>query len=148
MFLLMLGVAVSLAVVQAPPPNPACSLLTSSQVTSLIGAAKATPMSSTPMGSSCMLQAGDKILTVLIVNASSPEGATRQFDSKKKIVSGEAVPGWTLPAYAGSQRPAAAVVGFLKGQTFIEVKVVDSAQALEALRVKLTDVMKEIAGRK
>ena len=144
---MLLLAAVSLVSAQTPSTaNPACALLTSAQITSLIGAAKTVPVSATPMGSACMLTAGDKILTLLIVNTSSPDGATRQFESHKKIVSGAPIPGWTLPAYAGSQK-SAAVVGFLNGQTLTEVKMSDPAQSAEAVGVKLRTVMKEVAGR-
>ena len=100
--------AASLVSAQTPSTaNPARSLLTSPQVTSLIGAAKTVPVSVSPMGSACMFTAGDKILTLLIVNTSSPDGATRQFESKKKVASGQPIPGWTLPAYAGAAPPPA-----------------------------------------
>ena len=139
--------AASLVSAQTPSTaNPACSLLTSPQVTSLIGAAKTVPVSVSPMGSACMFTAGDKILTLLIVNTSSPDGATRQFESKKKVASGQPIPGWTLPAYAGS-RAAATVVGFLNGQTFTEVIMADPAQSAEAAGVKLRAVMKAVAGQ-
>ena len=144
--MLMLGVALSLAAAQTPQDNPACALLTMPQVTSLIGAAKAIPVTSAPTGSTCMWQAGDKVVTVLISTAPSPEGATRAFEAKKKMVSGEAVPGWSQPAYAGVQRTAVAV-GFLKGRTLIEVKVRDARQSPEELGPKLKAVMKDIAAR-
>jgi len=144
--MLMLGVALSLAAAQTPQDNPACALLTMPQVTSLIGAAKAIPVTSAPTGSTCMWQAGDKVVTVLISTAPSPEGATRVFESKKRMVSGEAVPGWSLPAYAGVQR-AAVAVGFLKGRTLTEVKVLDARQTAEELGPKLKAVMKAIAAR-
>jgi hypothetical protein len=146
--MLMLGVAMSLAAAQTPPDNRACALLTTSQVTSLIGAAKALPVTSAPTGWTCMWQAGNKVVTVLIATAPSPEGAARVFESKKRMVSGEAVPGWTLPAYAGVQRPTAVAVGFLKGQTLTEVKVLDALQKAEELSAKLKAVMKEVAARK
>jgi len=145
--MLMLGVALSLAAAQTPQDNPACALLTMPQVTSLIGAAKAIPVTSAPTGSTCMWQAGDKVVTVLISTAPSPEGATRAFESKKKMVSGEAVPGWSLPAYAGVQRPKAVAVGFLKGRTLTEVKVLDARQTAEELGPRLKAVMKDIAAR-
>ena len=145
--MLMLGIALFLAAAQTPPDNPACALLTTSHVTSLIGAAKALPVTSAPTGSTCMWQAGDKVVTVLISTAPSPEGATRAFEFKKKMVSGEAVPGWTLPASAGVQRPTAVAVGFLKGRTLTEVKVLDARQTAEELGPKLKAVMKEVAAR-
>ena len=148
MLLIMLSAFVVLLAPQTPSPNPSCSLLTPAQVTSLIGVAKATPVSSGPLGSACRLQAADEVIVVLIVNGTSLEDSTRQFESKKRIASGAALPGWTLPAYAGSQGPTVSVVGFLKGQTFIEVKVVDAPPATEGMSAKLQAIMKEIAGRK
>jgi hypothetical protein len=56
--------ALSLMLAQAPPVNVACGVLTSAQVTSLIGAAKTLPAGSAPNGSSCMFQNEDKIITV------------------------------------------------------------------------------------
>jgi hypothetical protein len=94
-----------------------------------------------------MWQAGDNVVTVLIVAAPTPEGATRAFEAKKRMVSGEAVPGWSLPAYAGVQRPGAVAVGFLKGQTLTEVKVLDRHTA-EDLGPRLKALMKEVAARK
>jgi len=145
MFLLAV---MSLLFAQTPSPaNPACSLLTTAQITSLIGAARTVPVSAAPMGSSCMLTAGDKILTVLIVNNNTPDGATRQFESKKLMMSGQSMPGWTLPSYAGNLK-SAAIVGFLNGLVLTELKMADPAQAAEAMLVKLQAVAKDVAGRK
>ncbi len=145
MFLLA---AVSLLFAQTPPAaNPACSLLTTAQITSLIGAAKTIPVTATPTGSTCMLKAGDdKMLTVMIANTSSTDGATRAFATRKSMIAGQVMPGWTLPAYEGT-RPSISVVGFLKGQTFTEVKLQDRTQGQEATAVKLRAVMKDVAGR-
>ena len=82
----------ALAFAQTPPANPACALLTEAQVTSLIGAAKAMPVSANELGASCMLIAGgnsDRIITVLIVNNKTPDGATRQFESAKAVAAGK-----------------------------------------------------------
>jgi len=145
MFLLA---AVSLLFAQTPPAgNPACSLLTTAQVTSLIGTAKTLPVTATPTGSTCILKAGDdKMLTVLIANTNSPDAATRVFASKKLMMKGQPMPGWTLPAYEAT-RPSVSAVGFLKGQTFTEVKLQDRTQDKEAAAVKLRAVMKDVAGR-
>ena len=138
----------SFAIVQGSAPNPACTALNAAQVTSLIGAAKTIPISAAPGGSTCMFQAGDKIITVLIVNNESAEAATRMFDSKKRIASGSDVTGWPVPAYSGHQPPAAVIVGFLKGTILTEVKLVDSTKYPEGLETRLKAVVKEIAARK
>ena len=135
------------ALIQAPPVNQACSLLTAAQVSSLIGAARTMPVTAAPNGSSCMFQNKDSIITVLVATASSAEGAQGLFSSKKRIASGTDVSGWGAPAYAGSAKTAA-VVGVLMKQTLAEVKVLDSTQTAEALGMKLQAVMKEVAGRK
>ena len=143
-----MAAALSFALAQTPaPPNPACTLLTTAQVSSLIGAAKAAPISSVPAGSTCLLQERDKLMTVLIVNAASPEIAKSQWDSKKRIMSGQDVAGWGVPAYLAVQGPAA-VVGLVKGTMFIEVKATDPAQKPDALGVRLQAVMKDVAARK
>ena len=132
---------------QGSAPNPACTTLTTAQVTSLIGAAKAIPISAAPGGSSCMFQAGDKIITVLVVNAADADTATRQFDSKKRIASGSDIAGWPVPAYSGHQPPAAVIVGFRKGTTFTEVKLVDSTKYPEGLETRLKAVVKDVVGQ-
>ena len=147
MFTPLVGAVLSLGLAQAPAANPACSLLTSAQVSSLIGDARIQPISSAPNGSYCMLQAGDKIITVTMVVGSSPEDATRAFDSKKRMLPGGADPGWGVPAYVGTQKKATAVV-IKKGQTITEVKLLDGTQPPEVGAAKLTAVMKEVAGRK
>jgi hypothetical protein len=144
---ILLLAAASLASPQAPATaNPACALLTASQITSLIGAAKTVPVSSAPLGSACMLMAGNNVLVVRIVNTSSSDEATRVFESSKRIASGDPIPGWTLPAYAG-RRKSDVVMGFLNGQTFTEVALSDASQSAEAAGAKLRAVMKDVAGR-
>lgn len=138
----------SFAVLQGSAPNPACTTLAAAQVTSLIGAAKTIPVSAAPGGSTCMFQAGDKIITVLVVNNESADAATRLFDSKKRIASGNDIAGWPVPAYSGHQPPAAVIVGFLKGTTFTEVKLVDSTKYPEGLETRLKAVVKETVARK
>jgi hypothetical protein len=129
---------------QSAAQNPACATLSPAQVSSLIGAAKTIPLSAAPGGSTCMFQAGDKIITVLIVNAADAETARHQFDSKKRIASGADISGWPLPAYSGHQPPAAVIAGFLKGTTLTEVKLVDSTKYPEGLETRLKAVVKEI----
>jgi hypothetical protein len=133
---------------QSAAPNPACTMLTTAQITALIGTARTIPISSEPGGSACMLQSGDKIITVLIAHAQNAETAKWQFDTKKRIATGADIAGWPVPAYSGHQPPAAVIVGFLKGTTFTEVKLVDSTKYPEGLETRLKNVVKEIAGRK
>jgi hypothetical protein len=143
----MLEIVVSIALLQAPSANVSCSLLTSAQVSSLIGAARAMPITASPTGSTCMFQNNDKVVTVLMATVSSADGAQGLFNAKKRIVAGADVPGWGAPAYAGYMRPAA-IVGVLMKQTLAEVKVLDAAQSPEAINAKLQAVMKEVAARK
>ena len=146
---MMIALTVSLSTrAQTPGVNRSCTLLTTAQVTSLIGAAKTMPVTNDPGGSTCIFQAGNKTVTVLVVPAPSPEGATRAYEAKKKMAAGEALTGWPVPAYSGLLRPNVVAVGFLKSQTIVEVKVRDAEQTTEALRVKLQAVTKEVAGRK
>jgi hypothetical protein len=139
------GIA-SMALTQAPSGNPACSVLSAAQVTSLIGAAKTIPISSAPTGSACMWQAGDKVVTILVASPGSAEAATGLFGAKKRIVSGVDIAGWGMPAYAGALQ-ATAAVGILKAQTFIEVKLADPPQTAAAASIKLKAVMKDVASR-
>ena len=143
----VLEVVVSMTLIQAPPTNGACSLLTPAQVSSLIGAARTMPITNSRTGSTCMFQNNDKVITVLMATPSSADAAQGLFNAKKRIASGADVPGWSVPAYAGIMRPGA-VVGVLMKQTLAEVKMVDPAQTPEAIAVKLQAVMKDVAARK
>ena len=147
MLSLIPGVLVSLAMIQPPPANEACSALTPAEVSSLIGAARTIPVTASPTGSTCMYQNNDRVITVLMATVSTADAAQGLFNAKKRIVSGADVPGWSGPAYAGFMRPAA-VVGVLVKQTLTEVKVIDPAQTPEAVGVTLQAVMKEVAARK
>lgn len=143
----MLTFTVSMMLAQAPPVNFACTVLTPAQVTSLIGAAKTLPMGSAANGSSCMFQNNDKIITVLVATNASSDAAQGLFNAKKRIVAGTDIAGWGVPAYAASMKNVA-VSGVLKQQTFVEVKVSDSVDKLEAIAQKLQVAMKEFAARK
>lgn len=144
----MLEIALSLALLQAPPANAACTALTPAQVSSLIGTAHTLPVAASATGSSCMFQNNDKVITVLIATVSSVEGAQQLFKSKKLIASGADVAGWNVPAYAGIMRPAAVVVGVLVKQTLTEVKIIDASPDPDAVMTKLKAVMKDVAARK
>ena len=142
-----LGLALSLMLAQAPPVNVACAVLTSAQVTSLIGAAKTMPTSNAPNGSSCMFQNEDKIITVLVATNTAVDAAQRLFDSKKRIAAGTDIAGWGVPAYGAAVKNVA-ISGVLKQLTFVEVKVSDSTQKREAMAQALQAAMKEFAARK
>jgi hypothetical protein len=147
MFPYILNLALSVASFQAPPANAACTLLTPAQVTTLIGVAKAMPMTSAASGSTCMFQNNSKILTVLVATVTTPDAAQGLFKSKKAVSGGADLAGWPAPAYAGSG-PGAAIVGFLNQQTLTEVKLIDSAQKTNVATGPLEAVMKEVASRK
>lgn len=142
------AILVSLLLMQAPPQNAACAVLTPAQVSSLIGSAQTIPMGAAPNGATCMFQNHDKVITVLMATGSSAEGAQGLFNSKKRIVAGADMQGWGAPAYAGVMRPDASVVGVLMKQTLVEVKVIDPTQAPGAVAPKLQAVMKDVAARK
>jgi hypothetical protein len=148
MFSVAFAIAVSLTLTQTPPANQACTLLTPAQVSSLIGApAQTLPVSAAPTGSTCMFQNNDKMVTVLMSTLSAVDAAQGLFDAKKRIASGADVPGWGVPAYAGTMQDVA-IVGVLMKQTFTEVKVIDKTQQPAAMAAKLKTVMKEVAAKK
>ena len=142
-----LSLALSLMLAQAPPVNVACAVLTSAQVTSLIGAAKTVPMGNAPNGSNCMFQNEDKIITVLVATNTAADAAQRLFDAKKRIAAGTDIAGWGVPAYGAAVKKVA-ISGVLKQLTFVEVKVSDSTQKPEAMAQALQAAMKEFAARK
>jgi hypothetical protein len=141
------ALAAAVALMQTPPVNKACALLTPAQVSSLVGTARTLPVTATASGSTCMFQNQDRTITVLMATASTADAAQGLFDAKKRIASGADVPGWGVPAYSGAMRTVAAV-GVLAKQTMIEVKVIDKTQKLDEMVAKLQAVMKEVASRK
>ena len=147
MLVSLLGFALSLMPAQAAPANVACGVLTSAQVTSLIGTAKTLPMGNAPNGSNCMFQNDDKIITVLVATNTAEDAAQRLFDAKKRIAAGTDLAGWGVPAY-GAVMKNVAIAGVLKQRTFVEVKVSDSTQKPEAMAQALQAAMKEFAARK
>jgi hypothetical protein len=142
----ILNLAFAVASLQAPPVNAACTLLTPAQVTTLIGVAKAMPMTTSASGSTCMFQNNSKIITVLLATVTTPDAAQGLFKSKKAVSGGADLAGWPTPAYAGSG-PGAAIVGFLNKQTLTEVKLIDSAQKTNVATGPLEAVMKDVASR-
>lgn len=147
MLIPILNLAVSLALVQVPPANFACSVLTPAQVSSLIGTAKTLPMNNLATGSTCMFQNNDKLITVFVATNTTADAAQRLFDSKKRIATGAEIAGWGIPAYRAAMKNAAAS-GVLKQLTFVEVMMSDSAQKPDAMAQKLQAVMKDFAARK
>ena len=147
MLAILLDLALATLLTQTPTANAACTVLTTAQVTSLIGAAKTLPMTNAPNGSTCMFQNGDQMVTVLVATVASPEGATRLFNSKRAVAAGTDLPGWNTPAYSGSGKDYAAC-GVLKQQTLTEVKIIDKTQKTDVMVQKLQSVMKEFAARK
>ena len=147
MLMLSLSLALSLMLTQTPPVNVACGVLTSVQVTSLIGSAKTMPMGNAPNGSNCMFQNEDKVITVLVATNTTADAAQRLFDAKKRIAAGTDIAGWGVPAYGAAVKKVA-TSGVLKQLTFVEVKVSDSTQKLEAMAQVLQAAMKGFAARK
>lgn len=147
MLTVIVNLALSTMLTQTPPANFACSVLTTAQVTSLIGAAKTLPMLNAPNGATCMFQNNDKIITVLTSTNGSAEAAQRLYEGKKRIAAGADVAGWAVPAYSAVMK-GVAVSGVLKQQTFVEIKVSDKTQKPDAMVQKLQAAMKDFAGRK
>jgi hypothetical protein len=143
----ILSLALSAASPQAPPANNACTVLTPAQVTSLIGAAKAMPLTGSATGSTCMFQNNNKIITVLMATVTTADAAQGLFKSKKAVSGGADLAGWPAPAYAGSG-PGAAIVGFVSKLTLTEVKLIDSSVKTNLATAPLEAVVKEIASRK
>jgi len=134
----------------ASAPAPACTLLTAQEVASIIGTARPITVSSSPTGSACMFQNGDKIITVLMVKLDSAETAKHQWEAKKRVVAGQDVAGWPTPAYSATIDTAkdhGAAVGVVGGQTFAEAKANDKAQSAAEVTAKLQAVMKAVSGR-
>jgi len=135
------------AVVQTSSTNPACSLLTAAEAASIIGSGgKAVSISSAPTGASCLIQNGDKVITVLQATLASDDAASGLWNAKKRIVSGVDLAGWPTKAYAGSLKDASAV-GLLKGKTFVELRVTDPSPNKGDLASKLQSAARAVAER-
>jgi hypothetical protein len=143
----MLSLLVLTLGTQTPPANPACSLLTSADAASLIGTG-GKPMSITtaPAGATCLIQNGNKVITILHATLSSVDAATGLWNAKKAIVEGQDLAGWPTKAYAGSLKDAS-VVGLTKGKTFVEVRVTDSSPKKSDLASKLQSIMKTVSAQ-
>jgi hypothetical protein len=142
-----LTLLLSIPAAQSQPANAACVVLTADEAASIVGAGGHTMgVSATPTGASCMIQNGDKVITILRSTLGTEDAAKGLWSSKKRIVSGADVPGWPAQAYAGTLVDASAV-GIVKGTTFIEVRVTEPKGKAGALLPKLQEVMKAVAGR-
>lgn len=145
---LVLTTAVTAAAQPATPPgNPACTVLTSAESASVIGAGGATiSVTAAPSGASCMVQNGNKVMTILRVTSASADAAAGLWEAKKRIVSGQDLTGWPTKAYAGSLKDLSAV-GLTKAKMFLEVRVIDTSPTKTDLLPKLETVMKAVASR-
>ena len=153
MLTLLLVTGALLAAPQNPPKAaaaPACTVLTTQEVSSLIGQARPMTVTNAPGGSTCMLQNEDKIITVMLVNLDTVEAAKELLGRKKLIAAGQDVGGWTIPGYSSVvDRPKehVAIVGIVKDKRFLEVKVLDVTQKASELSAKLSAVMKALGAR-
>jgi hypothetical protein len=131
-------------------PAPACTLLTPQEISSIVGITHAMPVYASAGSSTCMLQNGDKILTVMIVTRDTTDAAQGLWNSKKAVAAASDVQGWPVKAYSSTFEKAKehdATVGVVKGKTFVEAKVTDATQPVSALSAKLLAVMKAVSGR-
>ena len=143
----MLPFLVLLVGPQTPPANPACTVLTAADATTLIGAgAKTMSVTTAPSGATCLIQNGDKVISILHATASTVDAATGLWNAKKAIMKGEELSGWPTKAYAGSLKDAS-VVGLTKGKTFVEVRVTDPSPKKSDLGAKLQSVMKTVSAQ-
>jgi hypothetical protein len=129
------------------PGNPACTVLTAAEGASLIGAGgKQVGVTSGPQGATCMIQNGEKVITILQTTQATADAASGLWAAKERIVNGKDIAGWAAKAYVGAMRDAS-VVGLAKGATFLEVRVSDQAPGSSAIAAKLQTVMKAVAAR-
>jgi len=140
----------ALLAVQAPPPAPACYLLTGKEVATLVG--KENPQITTITGteSICMYQNGDAILTVIMAKLGTADAAKGQWEAKKRVSAGHDAAGWPTPAYVGiidTTKEHAAVVGVHSSLTFVEAKAIDPGQKTADLSARLQAAMKAYSGR-
>jgi hypothetical protein len=134
----------------AAAPAPACTLLTAQEVASIIGTARPITVSNSATGSACMFQNEDRIVTVLMAKLDSAATAKHQWETKKRIVSGQDLAGWPTSAYSATINTAkdhGAAVGVVAGQTFAEAKANDKAQSAADVTAKLQAVMKAVSSR-
>jgi shikimate 5-dehydrogenase len=143
----VLSLLVALAGAQAPAGNPACAVLTPAEAASIIGPGGTTMgVTSAPSGSSCMIQNGDKVITVLQVKSSTADAAAGLWAAKKRIMSGDDLADWPVKAYAGAMKDAGAV-GLTKGQNFVEIRVIDAKSPQADMVSRLKTAVKAVAAR-
>ena|SRR5689334_857269 len=149
MLMLPSSVLAMLLLAQTPPANPACSILTAAESASLIGAGgKTISVTNAATGASCMVQNGDKVITILTTTLATPDAASGLWAAKERIVNGEDLAGWPAKAYTGALKDTPAV-GLAKGKTFLEVRVTDPTPTGKGgdLASRLQTVMKAVAAR-
>jgi hypothetical protein len=143
----MLSLLVLMVGPQTPPANPACTVLTPADATSLIGAGgKTMSVTTASSGATCLIQNGDKVISILHATLSTVDAATGLWNAKKAIMKGEDLAGWQTKAYAGSLKDAN-VVGLTKGKTFVEVRVTDPSPKKSDLGSKLQSIMKTVSAQ-
>jgi len=143
----MLSLLVLMVPPQTPSANPACAVLTPADATSLIGAGgKTMSVTTASSGATCLIQNGDKVISILHATLSTVDAATGLWNAKKAIMKGEDLAGWPTKAYAGSLKDAS-VVGLTKGKTFVEVRVTDPSPKKSDLGSKLQSVMKTVSAQ-
>jgi len=134
----------------APPPAPACYLLTTEDIASIIGTTRPLIITNTGAGSTCIFQNGDRTVTVLMVTLGSAEAAKRQWDAKKRVTAGQDAAGWPTPAYVGTIDTAeehVAIVGVYSSLTFVEARASDRTQKTADLSTTLQTAMKAYSAR-
>jgi hypothetical protein len=150
---LVTGSLAALFAAQSPPPAPACYLLTTAEVATLVGSTApqiTTTTSSTGTSGTCLYQHAGAVVTVLMVKLATEDAAKEQFQTKKRLATGLDVAGWPAPAYTATidtPQDHAAIVGIVSSLTLVEVKAVDRTQKAADLTAKLHAAMKAFSAR-
>jgi hypothetical protein len=140
--------ALAAPLTQSPPPAPACYVLTTQEIASLVGSAN--PKIVTSGSTTCTFQNGDATVIVFFVKLSSADAAKGQWEAKKRLAAAQDASGWATPAYVGTIDDAkdhAAIVGVYSGLTFVEAKALHNTQKTAALSAALQAAMKAAAAR-
>jgi hypothetical protein len=146
-------IAVSLAGLmraQAPPPAPACYLLTTPEVATLVGSTNPRITTNTGAASTCIYENRGAMVTVVMVKLPTADAATERWAANKRVSEGRDVAGWPAPAYSATVDTAkdhAAIVGLVSSLTVVEVKAIDPAHPPADTAAKLQTAMKALAGR-
>jgi hypothetical protein len=135
----------------APPPAPACYLLTTEEISSIVGTTR--PLITTNTGgtrSTCIFQNGDKTVTILMMSLGSADAAKREWNTAKRVSAGQDVAGWPTPAYVATidtPKGQAAIVGLHSSLTFVEAKAIDKTRKMADLSANLQTVMKAYSAK-